>query len=168
MSSSTENKDSTNTPTPTAPQTQNTTDTNSNNYYERKKNIISGIDNGHLGVGLGITALAVGVFASIPLIKDAWERFVNRPPPPPQIQGPPIVEPEQYIEPTPPLPPVPNNNGHAQQEQQEAPQPQQEKQEEEPDGLFHEAELRRKQKLMGQRPRGNRYESPFGKDIGGL
>ena len=37
------------------------------------------------------------------------------------------------------------------------------------DGLFHEQELRKRQKLMGmRRARGSKYDSPFGADIGGL
>ena len=151
---SSENKDSTSTPPPTQPDTS---------YYERKKNIISGIDNGHLGVGLGLTALAVGVFASMPMIKDAWEKFVNRPPPPPVVAPQPAIE--EYIPPTPPLP---QPNGHATEQETPPPPVVEPPKEEEEDGLFHETELRRRQKLMGQKQRGSRYDSPFGKDIGGL
>ena len=162
-SSSTENsnKDSTNTTQSTPAPAQNT-----DNYYQRQKKWISGVDNDMvLGVGVAV-ATTIASIAAFPMIKDAWERFVNRPPAPPAI-APPTVE--EYIPPTQP-------NGHAapqeQQPVEETPPPppvvEPPKEEEEPDGLFHEAELRRKQKMMGQRPRGNRYESPFGKDIGGL
>ena len=121
-------------------------------------------------LGLGVAAATtIASIAAFPMIKDAWERFVNRPPPPPVVN--PQLE-EQYIAPTPPLPPAVPNNGHANGGQETPPPPQveeppQQQKEEEVDGLFHEAELRRKQKLMGQRPR-DKYQSPFGKDVGGL
>lgn len=153
---SSENKDST-TPPPSNPQPA------TDNYYQRKKNWISGVDN-DMVLGLGVAAATtIASIAAFPMIKDAWERFVNRPPPPPVV---PLEEP--YIPPTQPLPPP--ANGHAQPTEEQTPPPpvvEEPPKEEEVDGLFHETELRRKQKMMGQRPR-NRYESPFGKDIGGL
>ena len=167
MSSENSNKDSNTNPQPT-PAPQPSTDTNNNNYYQRKKNWISGVDN-DMVLGLGVAAATtIASIAAFPMIKDMWERFVNRapqqiaPPLPPPVQG------EEVIPPTPPnghadvVPPQPAPVEQPPVEQPAPPQP-----EEEPDGLFHEAELRRKQKMMGQRPR-NRYDSPFGKDIGGL
>ena len=170
---SSENKDSNTQPTPSS---QSSQPDNTNNYYQRKKNWISGVDN-DMVLGLGVAAATtIASIAAFPMIKDAWERFVNRPPQPPAVVAPNVEE--QYIPPTPPLPPVPNGHGQpaaaaaatttTTEEQTPPPPVVEEKKEEEEDGLFHETELRRRQKLMGQKQRGSRYDSPFGKDIGGL
>ena len=161
---SSENKDST-------PSSSNNSQNNSNQpdtYYQRKKNLISGFDNDQLNFGLSLLGIAIGSIAAIPIAKNIWEYFVNRPPvqlPPNPPLPPPIEEP--IIPPTPPVSNGQQNtvvNGGVQPNEQPKEEP---KVEEEDDGLFHDSELRRRQKLMGQRPR-TRYDSPFGKDIGGL
>jgi hypothetical protein len=153
---SSENKDSNTNP----PTVQQPTD---NSYYQRKKNWISGVDN-DMVLGLGVAAATtIASIAAFPMIKDAWEKFVNRPPPPPVVAPQPAIE--EYIPPTPPLP---QPNGHATEQETPPPPVVEPPKEEEEDGLFHETELRRRQKLMGQKQRGSRYDSPFGKDIGGL
>lgn len=136
-------------------------------YYARKKNWISGVDNDTVNLLLGGAALVIGTVAAYPVAKNIWENFTQRVQQQQAAQQPiQNGNGEAYIPPTEPLPPpsqpiVP--------EQPPAPEPAQ--QEEAPvdeDGLFHEQELRRKQKLMSKRPQGRKYESPFGADIGGL
>ena len=158
---SSENKDSTNNPPPVQP-------TQPDNYYQRKKNWISGWDNDTV-LGLGVAAATtIASIAAFPIIKNAWENFVNRPPQLPANPPPPPPV-EEIIPPTPPTAPVPNGHSGQSTDQstEQTGQSNDQKQEEE-DGLFHDSELRRRQKLMGQRPKGSRYDSPFGKDIGGL
>jgi type IV secretory pathway VirB10-like protein len=158
--SSEQNKDS-------QPQTQ----PESNTYYSRKKNYFSGIDNDHVNLFVGLLGVAIGSIALYPTAKQFIENLTNKnpnqqqqlPPPPPAVE-------EPYIPPT--APQLPAANGHADAQQpieEQAPQPQEQPQKEgEDDGVFYEQELRRRQKLMGQKAKGSRYDSPFGKDIGGL
>lgn len=143
-------------------------------YYQRKKNIFPGLDNEHLNFGLAAAGFILGAIAVFPMAKDFVTNFMARgqqlqqqqlPAPP----LPPGAMEESYIPPTTPQ----NMNGHSQQQQQQPVEEQQKEEEqkgieEEEDGLFHEQELRRRQKLLGQRARGSKYDSPFGKDIGGL
>jgi hypothetical protein len=162
--SSTENKDNNS----SQPPQQNS---ESSTYYARKKNFFSGIDNDHVNLGIALLGLAVGSIALYPTAKQFLENLNKSqqnqqqqlPPPPPAVE-------EPYIPPT--APQLPAANGHADAQQpieEQAPQPQEQPQKEgEDDGVFYEQELRRRQKLMGQKAKGSRYDSPFGKDIGGL
>lgn len=130
-------------------------------YYARKKNWISGVDNDTvLGAGLGVIGI-ISAVAAYPVVRDIYNNFVLKIQQQQGLQQQ-LPNGEQYIPPTPPAPePVVEQPPPPPVE--EAP-PQEEVQEE--DGLFHENELRRKQKMLGKRQ--TRYESPFGKDIGGL
>lgn len=139
-----------------------------NTYYQRKKNWISGVDNDLVVGAIATTALGVGIFAALPTLKDIWNNYVTRTqqmnaaPPPPQLQQP-IVEEPPYIPPTPPEnipPPAP-----VQVEQPTEEQPQ-EKEDVEVN-VFYDEELKNRHKMLGKRPP-SKYESPFGKDIGGL
>jgi len=141
-------------------------------YYERKKNIISGIDNSHLALGVAGLALGLGIVIAIPTAREVWANFTQRI----QQQNPDAQQQlpngngnvEPYIAPTEPVQPVPVQQPAIVQPQPVQEEKQEQENEEDEDGLFHEKELRRRQKLMGRRPTGSRYESPFGKDIGGL
>ena len=152
--------------------------TQPNTYYSRKKNWVSGVDNDTiLGAGV-IAAGLVSAVAAYPVLRDFWNNFTQRIQQ--QQNGQPINSPgqnqppynpyndERYIPPTEP-----------QQQQQIVPEPapvqepvkeeeKQEQQQQDEDGLFHEKELKRRQQLMGRKPTGSKYESPFGRDIGGL
>lgn len=144
-------------------------------YYARKKNWISGVDNDTvLGAGVALATAIAGI-AAYPVVKNIVDNFMTRLNQNQQPNG------EQYIPPTEPA--VYNGNGQPQQQQQqqlpipppqqqepvEQQQPQEETNEDNEDGLFHEQELRKRQKLMGmRRARGSKYDSPFGADIGGL
>jgi len=150
--------------------TNNNQDSNKDQtYYARKKNWISGIDNDTINLILGGAALVVGTVAAYPVAKNIWENFTQRVQQQNGQQQQQLPNGEAYIPPTTPTEPIvtppivqqPPPPGAPQQEI--IPETEEEKEE---DGLFHEAELRRKQKLMGRR--NTRYESPFGKDIGGL
>lgn len=145
-------------------------------YYQRKKNIIPGLDNEHLNFGLAAASFILGAIAVFPMARDFFTNFMAKgqqlqqqqlPPPPLPLE-------EPYIPPTPPSQQQ-NMNGHSQQPQPVQPTEQSTEQSvqsteqnNEEDGLFHEQELRRRQKLLGQKARGSKYDSPFGKDIGGL
>lgn len=140
-----------------------------NTYYQRKKNWISGVDNDLVVGAIATTALGVGIFAALPTLKDIWNNYVTRmqtapPPPPPPLPQQQIEEP--YIPPTPPennnIPPAP-----VQTEQQEQEQPPQEEKEDVEVNVFYDEELKNRHKMLGKRPP-SKYESPFGKDIGGL
>lgn len=146
-------------------------------YYQRKKNWIGGIDNDTLLL-LGVaSAIGLGAIAATPIIRDFWTSFTSRM----QNQQPQLQQP--YIPPTAPTPAITNGHGNEQNQQipveqpieptikPQEPAPQQpriEEIDEDDDGVFYEKELKRKQQLMGRRPTGSKYESPFGKDIGGL
>jgi hypothetical protein len=151
-------------------QSQNQDSNKDQTYYARKKNWISGVDNDTVNLLLGGAALVVGTIAAYPVAKNIWDNFTQRVQ---QQNGQqqPVQNGEAYIPPTEPLPPpVQQPVPPVQQPQEIVPQAEEKKEveENEDDGLFHETELRRRQKLMGRRPSGSRYESPFGKDIGGL
>lgn len=157
-------------------------------YYARKKNWVGGIDNDTL-LGLGIGAVGiVSAVAAYPVVKGIVDNFMSRfqqqqqqfpqnyypngqpMPIQPQQQ---LPNGETYIAPT-----EPNANQpiQPQQQQQEIPvveQPQQQEEQkgdenQDDDGVFYEQELKRRQKLMGQKARGRKYESPFGADVGGI
>lgn len=150
--------------------------TGDNTYYARKKNWIGGVDNDTvLGVGIGLVGTLAAV-AAYPIFKNIWENYMTRLQysqqlAQQQLQG---QGQENYIAPT------EAQNGQVQQQQQvqqptttvEQPtveqQGQEQEGEEDEDGVFYEKELKRRQKVMGMKKRGSKYESPFGRDIGGL
>jgi hypothetical protein len=151
------------------------------NYYQRKKNWVGGIDNDNL-LGLGLLLVGgIAAVAAYPAARDFWNNFMSRyngqqyNPPPVNGNGYPTNG-EAYIPPTEALPqqqqqPLPI----IQEQQREQANPQkltveEQQQAEETtdvDGRFYEDEMRKKAKMMGKRDR-VKYESPFGKDIGGL
>jgi len=145
-------------------------------YYARKKNWISGVDNDTVNFVLGSAALIVGGIAAYPVAKNIWENFTQRVQQQ-QAQQQPITNGEAYIPPTGPTEALPQpqqpllptqevkNPIPTIEEQQQA---EGNNKEDNEDGVFYENELRRRQKLMGKRPQGRKYESPFGADIGGL
>ena len=147
-------------------------------YYQRKKNWIGGIDNDNVTLFISLLGLGLGAVAAYPVARDIWngltQRYNNQQYPPPQMmngngyQQQQLPNGEAYIPPTEALPP----------QQQPAPvAPEQsepvaikeipEEEEEVQDGRFYEDEMRKKARMMGKRDR-VKYESPFGKDIGGL
>jgi hypothetical protein len=159
-------------------QSQNQDSNKDQTYYARKKNWISGVDNDTVNLLLGGAALVVGTIAAYPVAKNIWDNFTQRVQQQ-QANGQQqqqLPNGEAYIPPTEPLPPpaVPpvqqpaNIVPQTDQSTEQTGQSNDQKEDNEDDGLFHETELRRRQKLMGRRPSGSRYESPFGKDIGGL
>lgn len=148
---------------------------NQETYYQRKKNWIGGIDNDAVNLFLAGAALVVGSIALYPTAKDIWNNLTNRynqqQYPPAITNGhnnvlPPPNEP--YIPPTEPVQPaVPEQPQPIEQQQQQPAQQEETKEveeEEDVDGRFYEAEKRRLQKRQQQ----GKYESPFGKHIGGL
>jgi hypothetical protein len=145
-------------------------------YYQRKKNWIGGIDNDNVTLFISLLGLGLGAVAAYPVARDIWngltQRYNNQQYPPlPQMmngngyQQQQLPNGEAYIPPTEPVPPQPQQPVQPiEQNVQPTEQPQEE---ETVDGRFYEDEMRKKAKMMGKRDR-VKYESPFGKDIGGL
>lgn len=152
-----------------------------NTYYERRKNLISGVDNSHLAIGIaGVGALAGFTALLFPEqiqrlkenIASLFQKKQPELPPPPAVQ--PEYQEEQYIPPTPP-----QNMQQPQQQQQVIPpqnqqveepvqeeQQQQEQQEEQEPEMFYDDELQRREKrLLGKNRRMDKYDSPFGAGI---
>lgn len=155
----------------------------SDTYYSRKKNWIGGVDNDTvLGVGIGIIGALASV-AAYPIFKNIWENFTTRLQQQQYYAQQQQLAQEGYIPPTEAQningQPVYQNQPTLPQQQQQpaataaAPQQNEQQQEEEAvddddDGVFYEKELKRRQKVMGMKRKGSKYESPFGRDIGGL
>ncbi len=139
-------------------------------YYQRKKNWIGGIDNDTL-LGLGVAAaIGIGGIAAYPMLRQAWDNFTQRVQQQNQYVNPyqPPNNQEAYIPPTEPVEQVPPPPPPVVTEPVEEEKTEEKKQEEENDGVWYEQELKRKQKLMNRKPTGSKYDSPFGRDIGGL
>lgn len=134
--------------------------------YKRQKNIISGIDNGHLALVVGGIGAILGGIAVYPQLKEFVGNIMNKnnqqiPPPP----SPPLEEP--YIPPTPPLPPNPEPVQQQPpiptEQQQPQEQPNQGEDNEIPDTFYDDELKKRRQLITGKRHL--KYDSQFGAGI---
>ena len=131
-------------------------------YYQRKKNWIGGIDNDNVTLFFSLLGVGLGAVAAYPLAKDIWTNLTQRMQ---QQQYPPNGE--VYIPPTEPLPQPPVVEQPVVQPEPQQPVVEQEQQPaEEEDGRFYQKEMQRNAKAMGRKQA--KYDSPFGRDIGGL
>lgn len=175
MSESTNNDDKPNNPN---------SNENQPTYYERRKNLISGVDNSHLAIGIASFGALAGFTAllfpeQIQRLKENISNLFQKKQP--ELPPPPVVQPEYQEEPY--IPPTPPQNMHQQQviqpqqpnqqqqiieeavQQEEQTQQQQQEEEQEPE-MFYDDELqKRERRLLGKNRRMDKYDSPFGAGI---
>lgn len=146
---------------PTTAESNGKASTETISEYKRQKNIISGIDNGHLALGVAGVALAVAGALAFPHIKEWVGNITNKnqqiPPPPPPIEE------QPYIPPTPPLPPTTPEPVQQQPVTEQPPQQEQQQEDEIPD-TFYDDELKKRRQLITGRKH-LKYDSQFGAGI---
>lgn len=150
----------------------NNANENQPTYYERRKNLISGVDNSHLAIGIASFGALAGFTAllfpeQIQRLKENVVSLFQKKPA--ELPAPPAVQPEYQYQEEPYIPPTPQQNHQVIPQQQTVEEPvheeKQQEEEQEPE-IFYDDELaKREKRLFGKNRRIDKYDSPFGAGI---